>query len=137
MKYRNVSEFKQIAIINGKKEIIRKNEVIEVDKKFLNPAFEEVPEDTEVTVRKSQVAQNPALNDIQKSIEEFKKEISLTTINEIIDEKLKVLFEEKIEKELKNIYKRLEIIRMAVQTLELEVEQNLYGASEDIDKSPK
>ena len=131
MKYKNTSGFKQIAILNGKKEIIGKDEVFETEREVFNPAFEKVSDTSEVTPKNRNNIRNPAFNEIQKQIEDVKKEVDLTKIEPIIDEKLRVFFKEEIEKRFEVVNKRLEILKSAVQTLELELENNLYGENSD------
>jgi DNA anti-recombination protein RmuC len=154
MKYRNTSGLKQIAIINGKKEIVPNGVVIEVEKEFIHPAFERVDEDTQATFKKlvPKFVKNDTINSLQKQLSDIQQssEGLASSVSESISKQLEELSQRLSQVETRNeietltkmceekftmVFKRLEILKNAVQTIELEVDQALYGEEGDTTKS--
>jgi hypothetical protein len=166
MKYKNNSGLKQIATINGKKEIVLSGVVIEVDRPFMHPAFEQVDESTPVTFKRMipKLVKNNSIETLQKQITDIQKDtegiaslsesVALTKeLTRQVDElskktsdldlrddiehlnsdvsAIKTLIEEKFT----TVFKRLEILKNAVQTIEFEVDRALYGEGEDEDST--
>ena len=166
MKYKNTSGLKQIAVINGKKEIIPNGVVIEVDRDMIHPAFERVDDATPATFNKrvSKFVKNDSLESLQKQITAMKKDtdgiaslseaVALTdTLSKQVGElsqktndldlrddiaelnanmgSMKEAYDSKFDL----VLKRLEILKNAIQTIELEVDQALYGEEADATKS--
>jgi hypothetical protein len=133
MKYKNVSGFKQIAVINGKKEIIPNGVIIEVDREFMHPGFDKVDDGIETTFKKlvpKLAKTNDAVGSLQTKMEELSKDTKNLT-DEIINKKIA----EYCEKNFSTVFKRLEILKQAIQTIELEVDRALYGEEETDSKS--
>lgn len=128
MKYKNISEFKQIAVINGKKEIVAPGIVIEVDRELIHPAFEKVAENSEVNYKKltPKLVKNDSLESLKKQVLEMQDATATNKKSNEVAELAKMC-----EEQFKTIFKRLEILKNAVQTIELEVEQALYGEDGD------
>jgi hypothetical protein len=141
MKYQNNSGLKQIALINGKKEIVPNGAVFETDRPIMHPGFDKVDESTPVTFKKlvPKLVKNDSLDSLQKQIDD------LTSINNKVEElsqktndidrsndiselsrQIGVLTTETKEN-FAILFKRVEILKNAVQTIELEVDQALYG----------
>jgi hypothetical protein len=159
MKYKNNSGLKQIAIINGKKEIVPSGVIFETEREIIHPGFEKVDDATPVTFKKlaPKLVKSDSLELIQRQINDIKKDTSVSEsvaltqslskqVAELTQktENLDILVQvQETLNNLKNdndekfsmIFKRLEILKNAVQTIELEVDQALYGDESDTPKS--
>ena len=162
MKYKNNSGLKQIAIINGKKEIIPNGVIFETERDIIHPGFEKVDDATPVTFKKlaPKLVKSDSLDSIQRQINDIKKDTSvsesvaltqslskqvaeLAQKTENLDLRDVLVQMQETMSNLKNesdekftmVLKRLEILKNAVQTIELEVDQALYGDESDTPKS--
>lgn len=166
MKYKNNSGLKQIAIINGKKEIVQNGVVFETDREIIHPAFDRVDDSTLVTFKKlvPRLVKNDSISELQKQITDIQKDtegiaslsesVALTAqlskqVTELakkandldlrddiarLTEKVGEM-DSKNDEQFKVVFKRLEILKNALQTIELEVDQALYGEETDQPKS--
>ena len=76
MKYKNNSGLKQIAIINGKKEIIPNGVVFENERAIIHPGFDQVDEATPVTFKKliPKLVKSDSLDSMQQQIDAIQKD---------------------------------------------------------------
>jgi len=75
-RFKNVTGFNQAVIIKGKKTLVRNNEVLEAISSFKQEGFEQVPDDTPITVGRSRVrktASSETVKALQEQIENLKK----------------------------------------------------------------
>jgi len=166
MKYKNNSGLKQIAIINGKKEIIPNGVVFENERAIIHPGFDQVDETTPVTFKKliPKLVKSDSLDSMQQQIDAIQKDtqgiaslsesVALTAnlskqvselsqktndldLRDNITELVNSIATMKSESDDKFtiVMKRLEILKNAIQTIELEVDQALYGEEADATKS--
>ena len=141
MKYQNVSGFRQMVVIEGKREVVFADDVIEVTHELFNAAFEKVSDSVEATykprtIRKSSDnGEKIALIQLEGKLKETANTADLTKLQATLEEsktqQVGELFQLRQEfVEFKNItLKRLEILKNVVKTLEYEVGQ-LYGEEE-------
>lgn len=130
MKYKNISEFRQSIILNGKRFLIEPNQVIESQRELKYIFLEKVSDDTPVTTPK---ASNRTLSfsEIKNTINEIKDNSvkvsdfdslknEITKINEYIHNFQE--FMNKFEKYIiPDVYKKMEILKNAVMTLQEDV----------------
>lgn len=157
MKYKNTSGFRQVLMMDGKKCVVFPDDVVEVSRELINAAFEQVEDDAEVTY-KARTIKKPSsseekvnFSDFENKIDEVKKQaevIAKTKLSEAAkntDVKLSELQASQANElstirseltELKSVvFRRLEILKSAVKTLEYEVGQ-LYS-DEEVDEEQK
>lgn len=159
MKYKNSSGLKQIAIINGKKEIILNGVIFETERDIIHPGFEKVDDATPVTFKKlaPKLVKSDSIDSIQRQINDIKNDNSVSesvALTQSLSKQVAELTQKtenldilvQIQETLNNlkndtdekfslVFKRLEILKNALQTIELEVDQALYGDESDTPKS--
>ena len=159
MKYKNSSGLKQIAIINGKKEIILNGVIFETERDIIHPGFEKVDDATPVTFKKlaPKLVKSDSIDSIQRQINDIKNDSSVSesvALTQSLSKQVAELTQKtenldilvQIQETLNNlkndtdekfslVFKRLEILKNALQTIELEVDQALYGDESDTPKS--
>jgi hypothetical protein len=146
MKYKNTSGFRQTVIIEGKKQVIFADDVFEQEKELINPAFEKVSDDTEVTFKARSIRKTSGdthteaisllenkLNEVQKGTENLPEAVSkISELQKSVEtSKTKhadefAALRDEFEKFKTLVHRRLEILKNAVKTIEYEVGQ-LYG----------
>lgn len=75
-KFKNITGFNQAVIIKGKKTLVRNGEVLEAVSSFKQEGFEQVPDDTPVTVGRSRIrrtASSEAVKALQEEISRLKQ----------------------------------------------------------------
>jgi uncharacterized protein (UPF0147 family) len=152
MKYKNTSGFRQILIIEGKKQVVFADDIVEVAHSLINPAFEQVSDSMEVTykprsIRKVNTTNSESFLHFENKLLEVQKDTA--SLNEMTEAVTKI---SNLEQTMKNArdkhdssidelrtefnefkitaLKRFEILKSVVQTLEFELEQ-LYPDGED------
>lgn len=156
MKYQNVSGFRQVVVIEGKKTVVFEDHVIEVARELFHPGFEKVSDDTEVTYKSRTIKkpnstqENISLVQFETKLEEVKKDTATTedvtqAVSKITElESTVAKSHSKHGTELADLrkefsefkviaLKRMEILKSAVKTLEFEVGQ-LYTDENEGDK---
>ena len=146
MKYQNVSGFRQVIVVEGKKTVVFEDQIIEVSHELFNPAFDKVPDNSVVTFKARTIKkpgnnqENISLIQFEEKLEEVKKDTA--TSDDVTQAVSKITeLESSISKsqskhgnELADLRKefsefkalaskRMEILKSAVKTLEFEVGQ--------------
>lgn len=146
MKYQNVSGFRQVIVVEGKKTVVFEDQVIEVSHELFNPAFEKVADNSVVTFKARTIKkpssnqENISLVQFESKLEEVKKDSA--TADDVTQAVSKITeLESNVAKsqskhgselaEFKKEFsefkilalKRMEILKSAVKTLEYEVGQ--------------
>ena len=141
MKYKNTSGFRSVVIIAGKKTIVFPDDVIDYPGELFNASFEKVPDSEIVNHKDRVIKRNSPQNDEKLSILQDKLEgVKKDTDNIAAIEEAHSKSSEEINELRKNleefkgtVYKRLEILKSVVQTLEYELGE-VIGYDEDGDK---
>lgn len=119
-KYKNTKEFVQPIMVNGKRQIVRPGQVVELPADF-NVEFasflEKVSDDVPIT--------KPGNQKVIENIENIKKSLDDNTKHNTIEQRLK-----SIEETQEKILKRLDILKNAVGTMDQalrNIEETVYN----------
>jgi len=102
-KYRNISDFRQSMVLDGKRVLLKPDDVIESSTEIKSAFLELVESDTPITATLFELKKNPSNDDVQE-----------------LKNMLKVL-DEKYEKVISSIGRKLEMLKGAIKTVENEV----------------
>lgn len=133
MRYKNISDFHQSIILNGSKRLLRPDDVFETDRELNFIFLERVDDSTPVTLgEKSSSTIDKVKTDLEKEIEELKKEKESTSI--ATSDEIKELIS-KLTVSLEENNKHTEEVSQTIDEEIRELRENLVSLKEIFSKN--